>query len=68
MSEVITHKERTRQRIQEEAASIRRIVGAEGIGVAALMKRAGLTPRVGCPFTAGNGLCRAGVAGLLRTG
>lgn len=43
MSEVITHKERTRQRILEEAAAIMRVVGTEGIGVAALMKRVGLT-------------------------
>lgn len=43
MSEVITHKERTRQRILDEAAAIMRVVGTEGIGVAALMKRAGLT-------------------------
>ncbi len=37
------HKERTRARILEEAASALRTEGAEGIGVAALMKRAGLT-------------------------
>ncbi|KGT95242.1 TetR family transcriptional regulator [Erwinia typographi] len=43
MSEVSTHKERTRQRILNEAAAVMRIVGTEGIGVAALMKRAGLT-------------------------
>lgn len=43
MSEVITHKERTRQRILDEAAAIMRVVGTEGIGVAALMKRVGLT-------------------------
>lgn len=43
MSEVITHKERTRQRILNEAAAIMRVVGTEGIGVAALMKRVGLT-------------------------
>lgn len=43
MSEVISHKERTRQRILDEAAAIMRVVGTEGIGVAALMKRVGLT-------------------------
>ena len=43
VSEVITHKERTRQRILDEAAAIMRVVGTEGIGVAALMKRVGLT-------------------------
>lgn len=43
MSEVSTHKERTRQRILNEAAAVMRRVGTEGIGVAALMKRAGLT-------------------------
>ncbi|WP_158782757.1 TetR/AcrR family transcriptional regulator [Pantoea sp. BAV 3049] len=43
MPETATHKERTRQRILDEAAAIMRVVGTEGIGVAALMKRAGLT-------------------------
>lgn len=42
MSET-SHKQRTRQRILEEAAAIMRVVGTEGIGVAALMKRVGLT-------------------------
>ncbi len=38
-----THKERTRARILEEAARAMRVSGTEGIGVAALMKRVGLT-------------------------
>lgn len=38
-----THKERTRARILEEAALAMRERGHEGIGVADLMKRAGLT-------------------------
>jgi len=38
-----THKERTRARILDEAASAMRTHGPDGIGVAALMKRAGLT-------------------------
>jgi TetR/AcrR family transcriptional repressor of nem operon len=42
MSE-LTHKERTRARILDEAAKAMRAQGSEGIGVAALMKRAGLT-------------------------
>lgn len=37
------HKARTRQRILDEAARVMREGGTEGIGVAALMKRAGLT-------------------------
>ncbi|WP_130831867.1 TetR/AcrR family transcriptional regulator [[Erwinia] mediterraneensis] len=41
--EKMSHKARTRQRILDEAARIMREVGTEGIGVAALMKRAGLT-------------------------
>lgn len=39
----MTHKERTRARILDEAAKAMRVQGSEGIGVAALMKRAGLT-------------------------
>lgn len=42
MSE-LSHKARTRQRILEEAAAVMRVVGTDGIGVAALMKRVGLT-------------------------
>lgn len=38
-----THKERTRNRILDEAAGAMRERGHEGIGVAELMKRAGLT-------------------------
>ncbi|MEZ3500760.1 TetR/AcrR family transcriptional regulator [Pantoea sp. KPR_PJ] len=38
-----THKARTRQRILHEAARVMRECGTEGIGVAALMKRVGLT-------------------------
>ncbi|KOC90090.1 TetR/AcrR family transcriptional regulator [Winslowiella iniecta] len=41
--ENLSHKARTRQRILDEAASAMRVLGTEGIGVAALMKRAGLT-------------------------
>ncbi|MFS2221134.1 TetR/AcrR family transcriptional regulator [Pantoea sp. B65] len=41
--ENLNHKARTRQRILDEAASAMRVVGTEGIGVASLMKRAGLT-------------------------
>ena len=41
--EKLSHKERTRARIIEEAAKAIRQHGPEGIGVAALMKRAGLT-------------------------
>ncbi|MCU5771704.1 TetR/AcrR family transcriptional regulator [Erwiniaceae bacterium BAC15a-03b] len=41
--EHLSHKARTRQRILDEAASAMRVLGTEGIGVAALMKRAGLT-------------------------
>lgn len=41
--ENLSHKARTRQRILDEAASVMRVVGTDGIGVAALMKRAGLT-------------------------
>ncbi|SFK52689.1 transcriptional regulator, TetR family [Sphingomonas sp. NFR04] len=43
MSEAMTPKERTRARILDEAAKAMREKGADGIGVAALMKRAGLT-------------------------
>ncbi len=43
MSEATTPKERTRARILDEAAKAMREKGADGIGVAALMKRAGLT-------------------------
>jgi len=39
----LTHKERTRARILDEAAKAMRAEGHEGIGVADLMKRAGLT-------------------------
>ncbi|MBU3077453.1 TetR/AcrR family transcriptional regulator [Sphingomonas quercus] len=38
-----SHKERTRARILDAAAQAMRTAGVEGIGVAALMKRAGLT-------------------------
>ncbi|WP_026042576.1 TetR/AcrR family transcriptional regulator [Pantoea sp. A4] len=41
--EQLSHKARTRQRILDEAAVVMREHGTEGIGVAALMKRAGLT-------------------------
>ncbi|NIG19236.1 TetR/AcrR family transcriptional regulator [Pantoea sp. Al-1710] len=41
--EKLSHKARTRQRILDEAAVVMRECGTEGIGVAALMKRAGLT-------------------------
>ncbi|WP_404712325.1 TetR/AcrR family transcriptional regulator [Sphingomonas sp. MMS24-J13] len=43
MAEALSHKERTRARILEEAAAAMRASGSEGISVAALMKRAGLT-------------------------
>jgi TetR/AcrR family transcriptional repressor of nem operon len=43
VTERLSHKERTRARIIEEAAKAMRQYGPEGIGVAALMKRAGLT-------------------------
>lgn len=43
MVEAETHKERTRARILDEAAKALRKHGHEGIGVAALMKLAGLT-------------------------
>lgn len=43
MPEARTHKERTRARILDEAAQALREHGHEGVGVAALMKRAGLT-------------------------
>jgi TetR/AcrR family transcriptional regulator, transcriptional repressor for nem operon len=43
MAEPGTHKERTRARILDEAAKALREHGHEGVGVAALMKRAGLT-------------------------
>jgi len=42
-AEAASHKERTRARILDEAARAMRESGAEGISVAALMKRAGLT-------------------------
>ena len=38
-----THKERTRARILDEAAKAMRVHGHEGVGVAEVMKRAGLT-------------------------
>lgn len=38
-----THKERTRMRILDEAAKAMREHGHEGVGVAGIMKRAGLT-------------------------
>lgn len=41
--EKLSHKTRTRQRILKEAAVVMRECGTEGIGVAALMKRVGLT-------------------------
>ncbi len=41
--EKLNHKAQTRQRILDEAAVVMRECGTEGIGVAALMKRAGLT-------------------------
>lgn len=43
MSETLTHKERTRARILDEAAKAMREQGHAGIGVAKLMQRAGLT-------------------------
>lgn len=43
MADTLSHKERTRARILDEAASAMRTHGPGGIGVAALMKRAGLT-------------------------
>ena len=43
MAEARTHKERTRARILDEAAKALRENGHEGVGVAALMKLAGLT-------------------------
>lgn len=43
MAEGATHKERTRARILDEAAKALREHGHEGVGVAALMKLAGLT-------------------------
>jgi len=43
MAETLTHKERTHARILDEAASAMRLYGADGISVAKLMKRAGLT-------------------------
>ncbi len=43
MSEKLSHKERTRARILDESAKAMREHGFDGIGVAALMKRAGLT-------------------------
>ena len=43
MVDTLTHKERTRARILDEAAKALREHGTEGIGVASLMKRAGLT-------------------------
>ncbi len=43
MADKTTHKERTRDRILDEAAKALRAGGTEGISVAALMKRAGLT-------------------------
>jgi TetR/AcrR family transcriptional repressor of nem operon len=43
MADKSTHKERTRERILDEAAQALRVGGTEGISVGALMKRAGLT-------------------------
>ena len=43
MPETLTHKERTRARILDEAAKAMREQGHAGIGVAKLMQRAGLT-------------------------
>lgn len=43
MARAVTHKKRTRSRILDEAANAMRELGHEGIGVASLMKRAGLT-------------------------
>jgi TetR/AcrR family transcriptional repressor of nem operon len=43
MAETLTHKDRTHARILDEAASAMRLHGADGISVAKLMKRAGLT-------------------------
>lgn len=43
MMEKLSHKARTRQRILDEASVVMREIGTEGIGVAALMKRVGLT-------------------------
>ncbi|MBE9606224.1 TetR/AcrR family transcriptional regulator [Acetobacteraceae bacterium H6797] len=43
MADKLSHKERTRARILDEAARAIREYGSEGIGVATLMKRAGLT-------------------------
>ena len=43
MEQALTHKQRTRARILDEAAGAMRTFGIDGIGVAALMKRAGLT-------------------------
>jgi TetR/AcrR family transcriptional repressor of nem operon len=43
MADKSAHKERTRARILDEAAQALRIGGTEGVSVAALMKRAGLT-------------------------
>ena len=43
MADTLTHKERTRARILEEAAREMRLSGTDGIGVTPLMKRVGLT-------------------------
>jgi TetR/AcrR family transcriptional regulator, transcriptional repressor for nem operon len=43
MTRSLTHKQRTHARILDEAASVMRIHGSEGISVAKLMERAGLT-------------------------
>jgi TetR/AcrR family transcriptional regulator, transcriptional repressor for nem operon len=43
MADALTHKERTRARILEEAAREMRLSGTDGIGVTPLMKRVGLT-------------------------
>lgn len=43
MADKSAHKERTRARILDEAAQALRAQGTEGVSVAALMKRAGLT-------------------------
>ncbi|WP_420381395.1 TetR/AcrR family transcriptional regulator [Novosphingobium sp.] len=43
MADKTTHKERTRARILDEAARALRLSGTDGVSVADLMKRAGLT-------------------------
>ena len=53
-------KAHTRQRILDEAARVMRETGTEGIGVAALMKRVGLTRRFLCAFYLTRGAGRGG--------